>query len=91
MPGAKHANHIFAIGTHKRNALKMFLESHGVQCDIYYPWPLHKLPLFRKFLTSALPVTEKVSGQILALPLYPTLGSEDQEKVIRTVRQFFGK
>jgi len=90
LPLAQSANHIFIIRTKNRNGLKKFLHKHGVMSDIYYPFPLHMQPAFNMFY-SKLPNTERISKEILALPLHPNLAVKDQDKVIETIKIYFKK
>lgn len=90
-PHAKSANHLFVIRTKKRKGLKKYLLNNNILCDIYYPYPIHKQPAFKKYAKGKLPVTEKLANEILALPLFPQLKFEDQNKVIKTTRRFFAK
>lgn len=87
---AKSANHLFIIRTKERSALMRFLKKGGIITDIYYPYPIHKQPAFRAF-SSHLLVTEKVTSEILAIPLFPTLSVKDQAYVIKSIRDFFKK
>lgn len=89
--GAVSANHLFVIKTKERDALQKFLTANGVASDIYYPYPVHMQPAFKKYNRGPLEVTEKVVGELLALPLYPTLTNENQDRVIDAITRFFKK
>ena len=39
----------------------------------------------------SLPISEKISGEILSLPLYPEIQEEEIETVCRYIRDFFLK
>lgn len=90
-PAAKPVYHLFVIRTHKRNALKRYLAKKGIASDIYYPYPVHKQPAFSDFYDArkSLPVTDRISGEILALPLSPNLTFRDQDIIIRQTISFF--
>lgn len=87
----KSAWHLFVIRLKERAQLKKFLEKRGIASDIYYPYPVHKQPLFKNFIKNALNNTELLSSELLALPLYPRLSTADQDRVIVAIREFFGK
>lgn len=87
--GGRSIYHLFVIRTQKRKQLKEFLFRHKIISDIYYPYPIYKQTAFKKFANGSLPVTEKLSGEILALPIYPNLSVEKQDLVIAAVRSFF--
>ncbi len=86
--GSKSANHLFILRTRKREGLKKYLLKNGVGCDIYYPYLTHQMPAFKKYKTS-LKVSELVSKEILAIPIYPNLASKEQLLVINTIKKFF--
>lgn len=83
------SNHLFVIRTKRRNQLKSHLLANGITSDIYYPYPVHKQKAFADYAGGKLPVTEKLTAEVLALPLYPSLTIENQNKVIRVVKEFF--
>ena len=87
--GSQSVYHLFVIRTKKRRQLKEFLFRRKIISAIYYPYPIHKQTAFKKFANGSLPVTEKLSGEILALPIYPNLSVEKQDLVIAAVRSFF--
>lgn len=89
--GSSSAWHLLVIRVKNRNKLMSFLKTRGVDTDIYYPHPVHLQPLFKNFKSSKLENTELLCRELLALPLYPTLLIEDQNKIISAVREFFKK
>ncbi|MGH9373622.1 MAG: DegT/DnrJ/EryC1/StrS family aminotransferase, partial [Vicinamibacterales bacterium] len=55
---------------------------------VYYPLPLHRTTLFRGFASGrAFPVSDRLSEELLAIPLYPEMSDEQQETVAAAVRQ----
>lgn len=89
--GAKSANHLFVIRTNKRVLLKEFLSRQGIGSDIYYPFPIHIQPAFLGLNSKGLKVTEEASGEILAIPISPTLSNTEQELIINNIIRFFQK
>lgn len=83
--------HLMVIRIKGRDKLKSFLAKRGITSDIYYPYPVHAQPLFRDFAKSKLSNTDLLCSELLALPLYPKLSIESQNRVIISVREFFGK
>jgi dTDP-4-amino-4,6-dideoxygalactose transaminase len=64
------------------------LKSRGVQATFHYV-PLHSSPHGRRIDPDphALPVTDRVAGTLLRLPLHPLLSSSDVDRVIAAVRE----
>lgn len=90
--GAESANHLFVIRTPKRNSLRKYLLLRKIASDVYYPYPIHLQPAFLRFAKGRpLVVCEKLSRELLAIPLYPNLSEADQNYVARTIREFFSK
>lgn len=89
--GSRPAYHLFVIRVPKRDSLQRFLSLKGITTDVYYPYPVHIQPPFSKFLNYRLPITEKITKEILAIPLYPNLSLKDQDYIIETIRKFFKK
>lgn len=89
---AKSNNHIMAIlCREKRDGLMKFLKRRGIQTNVYYPKPLHMMRAFKRYLNpnDKFPVSERISKEAMALPLYPELKKEDVWFVINTIREYF--
>jgi dTDP-4-amino-4,6-dideoxygalactose transaminase len=86
---AQHAWHAFVVRTPRRDALSLFLRERGVESRVYYPVPLHRQPCFAALAEPELPAAEEACRTALALPLFPTLTSEQQEYVLDAVKAFF--
>ena len=66
------------VSANSRNELVKYLEDKGVMTKVYFT-PVHLTHFYKNELgyTCKLPVTEKLSKQVLTLPLYPTLTKEE--------------
>lgn len=75
----------------KRDALKAYLQENGIGCAVYYPLCLHLQECFKNLGGKAgdCPVAEQISGEILALPIYPESTTEMREYVVNTIKAFF--
>lgn len=71
-----------------RDAVAASLKAQGIPSVVYYPMPLHRQTAYRDFPTAGngLPVSERLSGTVLSLPMHPYLGKADQDRVISAVR-----
>lgn len=77
----------------KRDELKQFLLDNEVGCAVYYPLSLHLQNCFKDLggKVGDCPVSEKVSQEILALPIYPESTTEQREYVVAKINEFFTK
>ncbi len=82
--------HLFVIQVNKRDSLREYFASQGVQTGIHYPTPLHKTRAYSapQFSDGSFPNAETVSARILSLPMYPELIDEEVRFVTDTVKQF---
>lgn len=91
-PNIKHVFHQYTIKVNEviRDKLVEHLKSKGIVCGIYYPKPLHLHPFFLKmgYKKGDFPIAEKVSKQVISLPIHPALTQEDLDKIIREIGDF---
>ncbi len=64
----------------KRDAVLEGLKAASIQTMIYYPIPVHLLPVYNGQMQS-LPVAEKAAFEVLSLPIWPQIKLEQQERV----------
>jgi dTDP-4-amino-4,6-dideoxygalactose transaminase len=91
-PGCRHAYHLYVVRCEEREALARHLDRAGIGTAIHYPFPVHAQPGLAagSRIPQPLLLTEKLAGEILTLPLYPSMSEPDQARVIEGVRSFFG-
>jgi dTDP-4-amino-4,6-dideoxygalactose transaminase len=78
----------YVIRTKRRDELADYLRKSGVEIIISWPVPLNKqknlhLEHFR------LPLTERISNEVISLPLYPELEDEKVDYVIDILHKFY--
>ena len=61
----------FVFSKNKEKDFKKRLFKKGITTSIHYPIPLHKQKAYK--INKSLPATEKISKQIVSLPMYPEL------------------
>jgi len=86
---SEHVFHQYVLQTKRREELISFLQSKGVAPSVHYPVPVHRMHGFYKDMT--LPVTDKVIDNIISLPIYPGLSTEEQKQIIGSIRDFFAE
>ena len=87
-PDVQSVFHLYVLRTSQRDRLKAALAERGIIAGIHYPLPAHKHPAYIDRFPASLPVTERVAGEILSLPMYPELTDAQIERVIDAVRLF---
>ncbi|WP_241827185.1 DegT/DnrJ/EryC1/StrS family aminotransferase [Streptomyces graminilatus] len=65
------------------------LRSRGVPVLLRYPFPLHKQPAFAEHQSVSLPVAERLSRELLALPSHPGLSERHLDHIADEVRKAF--
>lgn len=75
----------------KRNELKEFLNKNNIPANIYYPLPLNEQEAFKDIATVAgnLKNTYNHCKTVLSLPIHTELTHEQQNHIIRTIKNFF--
>jgi dTDP-4-amino-4,6-dideoxygalactose transaminase len=82
--------HLYVIRSADRDGLMSHLKDAGIGTGIHYPIPLHLQKAYESldYKTGDFPVTEKVAEEIVSLPMFPTLTSDQQQVVISEVKEF---
>jgi perosamine synthetase len=91
-------NHVYQMytirvksGENTRNDLMKYLAEKGISTKVYF-YPVHLTAFYKKefgYRGGELPVTEKVSSEVLTLPMYPELSRGDMDFVAKSIRDFF--
>ena len=73
-----------------RDNIVSYMKSNGVNLAIFYPSPLHYQVCFKnKSRCMSLNVTEKTADTIFNLPCYGEITRDEQDKIVRLLRNFF--
>jgi dTDP-4-amino-4,6-dideoxygalactose transaminase len=80
----------FIVKTKDRNKLILYLKNKGIELKVHYPIPIHKLKSFIDTNKKVkLPVTEKLSKNIVTLPAMEYLSKFEILKIIKHINNFF--
>ena len=95
MEGNMHVFHQYTIritnqAKYTRDELMQFLNKNKIGCGVYYPKPLHLHPYFRKmgYKEGDFPLSEKLSKEVLSLPVHPRLGLKDINYIIKAIKYY---
>ncbi len=74
----------------KRDELRSFLGGKNIATEIYYPLPLHLQDCFASlgYKKGDFPESEKAADEIIALPIFPELTTDQLEYVAASISQF---
>ena len=86
-----HAYHLYIIQVEDRKGLYDFLRENKIYAQVLY-YPLNLMPYYKRLGNKVgdLPVVEDYYKHCLALPMFPTLSSEQQDYIISKVKEFVG-
>lgn len=84
LPAVLGAPHLYVIRVASRDEVRQALQARGIATGLHYPVPCHRQPAFADDVS--LPVAEAAAGQLLSLPLYPSLSDEQVATVCAAVR-----
>jgi len=86
-PDARHVYHLYVVRCAERDRLQAALKGQGIGTGVHYPVPVHRQPAYRHLGlgSGTLPVSERLAGEVLSLPLYPELSDEQVERVAQAI------
>ncbi len=87
----RHIFHQYVVRCKSRDQLKDRLAEKGITSRVYYPLSLHVQPCFRYlgYNEGDLPVSEMLTGEVLALPIFPELRPDEQERIVEEIALFY--
>jgi dTDP-4-amino-4,6-dideoxygalactose transaminase len=85
---AGHVYHMYVVRTSEREHLTAALDRAGIGWATYYTTPLHLQPALAPsgYAEGSLPETERAARETLALPIWPAITQEQQERVVECLR-----
>jgi perosamine synthetase len=93
--GPDHVYHQFTIRVtseykHTRDELVDFMGSNGISVGTYYPKPLHLYSMFKEmgYRRGDFPVAERLSHEVISLPVHPLVSENDLAYIIKTIRNY---
>jgi dTDP-4-amino-4,6-dideoxygalactose transaminase len=86
---ARHVYHLYVVRSRARDQLAAHLQQCEIGYSLHYKRPCHLQEAVRKLdiRVPTLPVAESAAEQVIGLPMYPQLSEDQQDYVIRCVRE----
>jgi dTDP-4-amino-4,6-dideoxygalactose transaminase len=83
------AQYTIRVPADRRDWIAADLNAQGIPTAIHYGKPLHQQAAYRDFPVAAngLPVSERLAGEVLSLPMHPYLEDAVQARIIEAVRR----
>lgn len=91
--GAKHSYYVYVIRVGNRDAVMEEMKARGCGCAIHYPLPLHLQPAFASLggREGQHPVAEEYARQIVSIPMFPELTTEQVDEAAGIIREVVGR
>ena len=83
--------HLYVIHAPKRDQLLSYLQNSNIFAQMHYPLPLHlqKAFSFMGYKKGDFPFAEKISSEIISLPIYPQMTKAMVARVADTIEKFY--
>ena len=80
-PRSTPVHHLGIVRVQDRDRVVSALDAHGIGWGLHYPIPAHLQTPFVQYATTACPVTEQAAGEIVSVPMFPTITRREVERV----------
>ena len=80
--------HQFVVRVENRDAFRAHLADNGVGTDIHYATPPHWQPCYHQLAHGPLPVTERLAGEVVSLPIAHPITPDDASAIAIIINRF---
>lgn len=89
-PRAHHVFHQYVVRVRGRDELRAWLTERGIGSEIYYPLALHQQKALASlgYREGDFPESERAAREVLALPIFPQLREDEQQRVVSAICDF---
>lgn len=89
-PWSKAVYHLYVIRAPRRDELQKYLADRGIVTALHYPVPIHLQVACRRlgYKRGDFPITEKITSEIVSLPMFPELTFDQQDMVANAIKAF---
>jgi dTDP-4-amino-4,6-dideoxygalactose transaminase len=88
LDGNEHVWHLYVVRVPDRDRVLKELQAEGIGTGIHYPAPIHMTEAFADlaYAKGSFPVAERAAGELLSLPLFPEITTQQQERVVAALQ-----
>jgi len=86
--GMRQTWHQFVVQVHHRDNFRAYLADNGVGTDIHYATPAHRQPCYSTLAHAPLPVTDRLSDQVVSLPIAHPITPDDAREIAALINDF---
>lgn len=89
----QHVYHLFVILCQDRDTLRSFLGKKGIETGLHYPIPLHLQKAYASlgYQIGDFPVAERLSKEMLSLPISEQLSEEEVRYIANCIQEFYAQ
>lgn len=80
--------HQYVVRVENRDAFRAHLADNGVGTDIHYATPPHRQPCYHQLAHGPLPVTERLAGEVVSLPIAHPITPDDARAIAIIINRF---
>ncbi len=86
--GSVWAQYTIRLPAGRRDPLAADLRAQGIPTAQYYPKPTHRQTAYRDYpvVDGGLPVTDRLAGEVISLPMHAYLDEPTQDRIVTAVR-----
>ena len=81
--------HLFPVKVKKRDELRAYLKSQGIETSVHYPTPPHLQKAYQdaNFKKGSFPITEELANHTISLPIWPGLMPDDVSRICEEIKK----
>ncbi len=83
-----HVYHLFPVLAAQRDRFQAHMRAAGIETLIHYPVPIPRQPAATVWSPAMCPVADRVTAEVVSLPLYPSLSPAALDEVTAAVAAF---
>jgi dTDP-4-amino-4,6-dideoxygalactose transaminase len=85
-----HVWHLYVLRVRGRSQFQDYLKTRGIGTMIHYPVPIHLQDAYKYlgYAKGAFPITERVSEEIVSIPIYPELTDAEVKYISDAINSF---